>query len=62
MRHIDTTETELLKTIGDYLVRRKEYGIAAQLFLSINDIESLIDMHVKAKQWDDVGFLIKFIA
>ncbi|VDD89863.1 unnamed protein product [Enterobius vermicularis] len=53
MRRLDRSETDLLRTIGTYLVKKKEYMVAAQLFLSMNDIQSLVAMHVEAKHWND---------
>lgn len=58
MRRLDRSETDLLRTIGTYLVKKKEYMVAAQLFLSMNDIQSLVAMHVEAKHWNDVSFLL----
>lgn len=58
MRRLDRSETDLLRTIGKYLVKKKEYMVAAQLFLSMNDIQSLVAMHVEAKHWNDVSFLL----
>ncbi len=54
MRRLDRGEVDLLRRIGAYLVSKQEYTLASQLFLSLNDIKALINMHIAAQQWNDV--------
>ncbi|VDM24258.1 unnamed protein product [Toxocara canis] len=53
MYRMDRSDVESLRTIGAYLVRKGEYTLASQLFLSINDMRALINMHVNASHWTD---------
>ncbi|KAK0399989.1 hypothetical protein QR680_003303 [Steinernema hermaphroditum] len=53
MRKMEKSDVDGMRKIGEYLVKKGEYQIAAQLYISINDIKSLIKMHISAGQWDD---------
>ncbi|TMS38549.1 hypothetical protein L596_005248 [Steinernema carpocapsae] len=53
MRRMEKSDIDNMRKIGEYLVRKGEYQIASQLYISINDIRSLIKMHIAANQWDD---------
>uniref|UniRef100_A0A0K0FQR3 Intraflagellar transport protein 122 homolog n=1 Tax=Strongyloides venezuelensis TaxID=75913 RepID=A0A0K0FQR3_STRVS len=53
LRKVDKGNTELLKTIGYYLIKREEFSVATSIFTSINDVRSLLNMHIVARQWDD---------
>ncbi|VDM96734.1 unnamed protein product, partial [Thelazia callipaeda] len=50
--HIDGSNVDLLHTIANYLGRKNEYTLASQLYQSINDIRSSINMYVEAKLWN----------
>lgn len=64
MHRMDRSDVDALRTIGAYLVRKEEYTLASQLFISINDIRALINMHVTAAHWNDVSlfYLYRFWA
>ncbi|CEF71315.1 Intraflagellar transport protein 122 homolog [Strongyloides ratti] len=54
LRKINKGNTELLRTIGYYLIKKEEFNVASTIFTSINDVRSLLNMHIAARQWDDV--------
>uniref|UniRef100_A0AAF5PHL4 Intraflagellar transport protein 122 homolog n=3 Tax=Wuchereria bancrofti TaxID=6293 RepID=A0AAF5PHL4_WUCBA len=54
---IDRSNVDVLRMIGNYLAKKKEYTLASQLFQSINDIHALINMYVGAELWND-AFLV----
>uniref|UniRef100_A0A0N4ZE90 Intraflagellar transport protein 122 homolog n=1 Tax=Parastrongyloides trichosuri TaxID=131310 RepID=A0A0N4ZE90_PARTI len=53
LRKVDKSDTELLRTIGYYLIKKQEFVVASNIFQSINDVRSLLNMHIAARQWDD---------
>lgn len=54
MHRINRSDVDILREIGFYMAEKKEYTVATQVFRSINDIRSLLKMHVNVGQWDDV--------
>lgn len=48
----------MLRKIGNYLAKKGKYTLASQLFQSINDIRSIINMYVDAALWDDVSIYL----
>lgn len=44
-----------MKKLSAYFIRKHEFGLASRIFQSINDMKSIVDMHVNAGHWTDVS-------
>ncbi|CAI9719013.1 transport 122 homolog isoform X1 [Octopus vulgaris] len=52
-RKLDKTDQEILNLCGSYLMKMEKYSLAAEVYHKIGDIKSIINLWVKARQWDD---------
>ncbi|KAF1756874.1 hypothetical protein GCK72_013328 [Caenorhabditis remanei] len=50
---IDKGDLETMKKLSSYFIRKHEFGLASRIFQSINDMKSIVDMHVNAGHWTD---------
>uniref|UniRef100_A0A1I7UIF5 Intraflagellar transport protein 122 homolog n=2 Tax=Caenorhabditis tropicalis TaxID=1561998 RepID=A0A1I7UIF5_9PELO len=50
---IDKSDLETMKKLSTYFIRKHEFGLASRIFQSINDMKSIVDMHVNAGHWTD---------
>ncbi|KAI1724928.1 intraflagellar transport protein like protein [Ditylenchus destructor] len=52
-RKLDRSEANLLREIGNYLAKKGEFTAATTIFNRINDVKSIINMHMNAGHWED---------
>ncbi|KAI1715469.1 intraflagellar transport protein like protein [Ditylenchus destructor] len=52
-RKLDRSEANLLREIGNYLAKKREFTAATTIFNRINDVKSIINMHMNAGHWED---------
>ncbi|CAK5039443.1 unnamed protein product [Meloidogyne enterolobii] len=57
-RKLDKSDANLLREIGQFMAKNGEYIQATSIFQRINDLRSIIQMHVNAENWDDALALI----
>ncbi|KAF7635241.1 hypothetical protein Mgra_00005356 [Meloidogyne graminicola] len=57
-RKLDRSDANLLREIGQFMAKNGEYIQATSIFQKINDIKSIIQMHINAENWDDALSLI----
>ncbi|PIC32819.1 hypothetical protein B9Z55_013017 [Caenorhabditis nigoni] len=50
---IDKSDLETMKKLSSYFIRKHEFGLASRIFQTINDMKSIVDMHVNAGHWTD---------
>ncbi|CAL2039674.1 unnamed protein product [Caenorhabditis brenneri] len=50
---IDKGDLETMKKLSTYFIRKHEFGLASRIFQSMNDMKSIVDMHVEAGHWTD---------
>lgn len=53
-RKVDRSDTTLLREIGQFLAKNNHFNIATTIFMRINDIKSILHMHMNAENWEDV--------
>lgn len=70
MRKLDRSDTDSLRKLAGYFVKKVclllktgysqgDYNVASKIYQSMNDMKSLVHMHVTAGQWSDVGYFFK---
>uniref|UniRef100_A0A915D5G1 Intraflagellar transport protein 122 homolog n=1 Tax=Ditylenchus dipsaci TaxID=166011 RepID=A0A915D5G1_9BILA len=52
-RKLDRSEANLLREIGTFLAKKGEFTAASTIFTRINDVKSIIGMHMSAGHWED---------
>ena len=57
-RKLDKADREALSHCGLYLTRLEQYAYASEVYMKMGDIQSLVTLHVKAKNWDEVSHII----
>ena len=55
MSKLDRNEKELLLKIAEYLVKRKEFGLASKIYNQLNEMKKLLQMHIASQHWSDVS-------
>ena len=55
MRKLDRSDLDTLRKLANYFIQKNDYSLAAKIYTSINDIKSMVDMHVNAGHWTDVA-------
>ncbi|PAV77093.1 hypothetical protein WR25_12873 [Diploscapter pachys] len=53
MRKLDRSDLDTLRKLANYFIQKNDYSLAAKIYTSINDIKSMVDMHVNAGHWTD---------
>ncbi|KJH46100.1 hypothetical protein DICVIV_07832 [Dictyocaulus viviparus] len=53
MRKLDRSDVDSQRRLADYFVRKSEFNLAAKIYGNINDIKSVVKMHVAAGHWND---------
>lgn len=53
-RKVDRSNATLLREIGQFLAKNNHFTTATAIFMRINDIKSILHMHMNAENWEDV--------
>lgn len=61
MGKLDRNDKDLFLKLADYLTKKKEYGMAANIYTQLNEMKRLLHMHITANNWHDVHKLYPLI-
>lgn len=60
-RKLDKADREALSRAAMHLTKMEQYPFAAEVYSKMGDIRALINLHVEAKHWEDVGLLFHLV-
>lgn len=58
IRQLDKGDQQNLALCADYLLKHKQYFIAAEVYRKMGDIDNLASVYVKSCQWDEAFKLV----
>ncbi|GMS95606.1 hypothetical protein PENTCL1PPCAC_17782, partial [Pristionchus entomophagus] len=50
---LDRNDKNLFLKLADYLTKKKEYGMASNIYTQLNEMKRLLHMHITANNWHD---------